>query len=330
MRNHRENHLNPIPLVLVSGFLGAGKTTLMRRLIFEAARRNLRPAVIVNEFGAADVDSHILRQADAELIAAISGGCACCSGQDDLRETLLELVTRDAATRPGVILLEASGLADPLLLLDAVTSAELLPLVRVASLVAVADAARHLDFGAELGPLLRRQVLLSDMIVVNKTDIAGETASQVATALREINPRALLLPAAWAQCDLTPIWAAVAENVPRTAENTSDTAAPHAHYHTVVCPLPHPVEKARLEAALGRLGAQVWRAKGFVRVRGLGGWQLLQYTGGGTGGGRWHLAPFHLPAYAAEPDGFVVFIGADLDRTQLLRDFAGTRLLAMM
>ena len=89
------------------------------------------------------------------------------------------------------------------------------------------------------------------------------------------------------------------------------------------------MERARLEAALGNLGSQVWRAKGFVRVRGLGGWQLLQYTGG-SGGGRWHLAPFLLPAYAPEPDGFLVFIGANLDREQLLREFAGTRLLTMI
>ncbi len=315
--------------MLVAGFLGAGKTTLMRRLIGDAARRELRPAVIVNEFGAAAVDSHILQQADAELIAAISGGCACCSGQDDLRETLIELATRGASTRPSVILLEASGLADPLLLMDAVTSAELLPLVRVASLIAVADAARPLDFGDELGPLLRRQVQLADVIVLNKTDIAGEMITQSAAALRAVNPRADLLPSVQAECDLTPIWAALYEDTPRDLGSLAENAAPHAHYHTVVCPLPHPVERARLEVALGNLGPEVWRAKGFVRVRGLGGWQLLQYTGG-PGGGRWHLAPFHLPAYAPEPDGFLVFIGAALDRKQLLREFAGTKLLAMI
>lgn len=329
MRNLKENHRKPLPIVLVAGFLGAGKTTLMRRLILNAARRELRPAVIVNEFGAADVDSHILRQSDAELIAAISGGCACCSGQDDLRETLIELATRDASARPGVILLEASGLADPLLLMDAVTSAELLPLVRVASLISVADATRW-DFGDELGPLMRRQVQLADVIVLNKTDIAGESANQVETALRAINPRADLRPAVQAECDLTLVWASLDETTLRAApESPLGHAAPHAHYHTVMCPLPHPVERARLEAALGNLGAGVWRAKGFVRVRGVSGWQLLQYTGG-AGNGRWHLAPFHLPAYAEEPDGFLVFIGANLDREQLLRDFAGTKLLAMI
>ena len=328
MRNLKENHRKPLPIVLVAGFLGAGKTTLMRRLILNAARRELRPAVIVNEFGAADVDSHILRQSDAELIAAISGGCACCSGQDDLRETLIELATRDVSMRPGVVLLEASGLADPLLLMDAVTSAELLPLVRVASLVAVADAARPI-FDDELGPLLRRQVQLADVIVLNKTDLAGESVTQVEAALRVLNPRAALWRAVQADCDLMPIWATLEEDLPRaTTENTLCQSAPHAHYHTVVCPSPHPLDKTRLEAALGNLGPQVWRAKGFVRVCGLTGWQLLQYTGGP--GGRWHLAPFHLPAYAEEPDGFLVFIGAALDRDQLLRDFSGTKLLAIM
>ncbi len=92
--------VHPLPIVLVAGFLGSGKTTLMRRLILDARQRNLRLSVVVNEFGAADVDSNILREADAELIASISGGCACCTGQDDFAETLLEIASRDEVTPP--------------------------------------------------------------------------------------------------------------------------------------------------------------------------------------------------------------------------------------
>ncbi len=334
MRNPQQNHpttkLAPLPLVLVCGFLGAGKTTLMRRLILDAAQRGLRPAVIVNEFGAADVDSHILSEADAELITAISGGCACCSGQDDLRYTLHELANRPVGERAGVILMEASGLADPVLLLEVATSSELLSLVRVATIVAVADAARHLDLVEVLGPLLHRQLQLADVIVLNKTDVAGEKAASVETALRHINQRAYLAPAVQADCDLSALWAPVLEeNAAHETSGTMPNAAPHAQYHTVVCPMPHPVARERLEAALVKLGPQVWRVKGFVRVRGLSGWQLLQYTGGKSGG-RWHLAPFFLPQSAPEPEGFLVFIGAALDRSQLMQDFAGTKLLAMM
>ena len=72
--------VNKLPIILVTGFLGAGKTTLMRRLIQDGHERGLKLCVVVNEFGMADVDGHILKEADAELLASITGGCACCSG----------------------------------------------------------------------------------------------------------------------------------------------------------------------------------------------------------------------------------------------------------
>jgi hypothetical protein len=76
-------------------------------------------------------------------------------------------------------------------------------------------------------------------------------------------------------------------------------------------------------AALGDLGDEVWRAKGFVRLRGEAGMFLLQYTGGGAGGGRATIAPFYLPPLREEPPTILVFIGAALDSARLKRDFAG-------
>jgi G3E family GTPase len=85
----------PVPILLVGGFLGSGKTTLMRRLIVDAQQRGLKIAVIVNEFGATDIDSNILRELEREaaneILTGIAGGCACCTGQDELQWTLLEI-----------------------------------------------------------------------------------------------------------------------------------------------------------------------------------------------------------------------------------------------
>jgi G3E family GTPase len=120
---------------LVGGFLGSGKTTLMRRLIVDAQARELKIAVIVNEFGATDIDSNILRELEREtaneILTGIAGGCACCTGQDELHWTLLEIGERLDHSRPDIILMEASGVADPSSCwVDVTTATQLLPLVR--------------------------------------------------------------------------------------------------------------------------------------------------------------------------------------------------------
>lgn len=327
---HDSSHL---PVVLVAGFLGAGKTTLMRRLILSSRERGLRASVIVNEFGQSDVDSHILREADTELIASIAGGCACCTGQDDLLQTLHEIATRDEG-RPDVVLIESSGLADPVLLLDVLTAAPLLPLIRVASILCVVDAAQPDEIAGSLGPLLRRQISLADCIVLNKTDLLAPPQLDVLeVALRQLNPHATIERAVQCDFDLSPLWhsthaaqSTLARVAPAQSTLDADTSAAHAHAHTIVCRLPHPIERAALEAAFAKLPGTVWRAKGFARLRGESGLRLIQYTGGGDGTGRLHIAPFSLPHGDAEPDTFLVFIGAALEEVTLRNEFGGVAL----
>ena len=333
------NAPSTLPVLLVSGFLGAGKTTLMRRLILDGRARNLKICVVVNEFGAADVDGNILREANAELLASITGGCACCSGQDDFHETMLEIASRPLSEKPDVILVESSGLADPSLLLEVLTSPQLLSLVRVTGIVCVADAARPSEYSAQnfgLAALLKSQLQLADVIVLNKTDLAERnTLIALETHFRKLNPHAVLDFAVECEFDLGSLWGRVLGTVSVQKSKSEDQGAAHAA-HTMFCPLPHPVERARLEAALAALPPEVWRAKGFVRLRGESGVLLVQYTGGenygsGASAGRTRIAPFHLPFGGEEPNTGLVFIGAALDEKELLAAFFGRdKLLSVM
>ena len=318
---------NTIPIVIVAGFLGAGKTTLMRRLIENGSARGLRLAVIVNEFGDTDIDSHLLREADAELLSSIAGGCACCAGQDELHWALEEIGARAQGEKPDVILLEASGLADPVLLLEVLTAAQLIPVLHVAALVSVVDATNWNEGVSALAPLLRRQLELADTILINKQDLANEAQlGRVEQRVREINGTAHIERATECHLDFERFWPCTLQSTTEFRTKQNDTPGEtHAHFQTVVCPLPHPVERAALEKALRGLPSNVLRAKGFVRLCGEEQLQLVQFTGGenmdGENTGRFMLAPFHLSLTQEEPPTTLVFIGAAMNRDAILREF---------
>jgi G3E family GTPase len=107
------------------------------------------------------------------ILTGIAGGCACCTGQDELHWTLLEIGQRMDHSRPDIILMEASGVADPILLLDVTTATQLLPLVRPTLLIGVVDVERYGEMQLDVAPLLRRQVQMADVIILNKSDLAG-------------------------------------------------------------------------------------------------------------------------------------------------------------
>ncbi len=301
---------NMTPLILVAGFLGAGKTTVLRHVLLDARGRNLNVGVIINEFGAVDVDGEILRD-KAQSLASVAGGCACCSGQDDFVEAVVEMSAGDF----DAILVEASGLADPLILLETLAAPDLLKRVQTAQIICVADASNWNATAGALGPLLKRQLMLADTIILNKVDLINETAL---TALRakiaELNPNARVQTAAEGAIDFDWNFAA------RADKNLDLPIAPHADSHTVWVALPHPLERAALELALSELDDNIWRAKGFVRVRGESDLQLVQLSGG-MDGHRTRIAPFAIPFGAAEPQLGLVFIGAGFDGAQLKRAF---------
>ena len=347
-----------LPIILVAGFLGAGKTTLMRALISDAFARGIRVGVIVNEFGVADVDSNLLAEADAEMLDSIAGGCACCSGQEEFIYALADagMSYRDnpVADRLDAVLVECSGVADPVTMLDAVTVAGLVPLVRIGALVTVVDALRlpQMREAGELSLLMQRQLALADWLVLSKSDLAtksnrwkigaksGESALQASEEfLRECNAGARIERAIKGAFDFTDLWHQSLHGETAERAQTALEAAPHAHYQTVNVPVPKALERAAFEASLAALPSQVWRAKGFVRLRKNGDESLyvMQFVGGALGGlsgeddeAQWEIAPFDWPAdRAAKPPLTLVFIGPQLDRFALEREFGGREIIPL-
>lgn len=316
-----------LPIILVTGFLGAGKTTFARHLLRDAKARGLRVGVVINEWGVADIDGSILQGAGAELLGELAGGCACCSSQDEMIWTMIELGSRPREQQPDVVVLELSGMADPLVTLDGLTVAALLPLVRVASMVSVVDATRLPAMrraDGELTPLLVRQVALADQLVVNKSDLAfrgdkvteRETASQT---LRELNSHGRIEFARGGEIDLNPLWERVLQSEV-AYEAPQAGKALHQHTQTLVVPMTKSIRREVLEAALAELGPDVWRAKGFVRLWGENDLFLTQYVG--VAGGHTTIERFEARDLSALPASELVFIGPNLDRDSLFQNFA--------
>ncbi len=302
------------PLILVAGFLGAGKTTVLRHVLLDARARNLNIGVIINEFGAVDVDGEILRDR-ARSLASVAGGCACCSGQDDFVEAVVEMSAGDF----DAILVEASGLADPLILLETLAAPDLLKRVQTAQIVCVSDASNWNATAGALGPLLRRQLMLADSIILNKIDLINQVALAALRAkIAELNPNARVQTATEGAVEFD--WNFGVRANKNLDLPIASLRVAHADSHTVWVALPHPLERAALELALSELDEHIWRAKGFVRLRGELGLQLVQLSGG-LDGHRTRIAPFAIPFGADEPQLGLIFIGTGFDGARIKRSF---------
>jgi G3E family GTPase len=173
------------PVTVVTGFLGAGKTTLLNHLLRQPALA--RAAVLVNEFGEIGLDHLLVRKLDDSTVL-LNAGCLCCSVRGDLARALRELLPRARRDEIGRIVIETTGLADPLPILATLISDPVAASAyRLDGIVTVVDAvngAAHLDTQEEAV----RQVGVADRILISKADLTDP--AELRSRLRRLNPGA--------------------------------------------------------------------------------------------------------------------------------------------
>jgi G3E family GTPase len=184
-----------LPVVVIGGYLGAGKTTLVNHLLRHA--RGRRIAVLVNDFGAVGIDATLIEARDEQLLT-LAGGCLCCSFGDDLVGMLQALARRDAA--PDVVLIETSGVALPAAV---ARSARLAQGVAIDGVVVVADAETLRERAADIyvGDTVRQQLRDADLLLLNKADLVPGDAARTALHgwLAAMAPQAPVLDCAEAE-----------------------------------------------------------------------------------------------------------------------------------
>jgi G3E family GTPase len=177
-----------IPVAIVTGFLGSGKTTLISRILRDPAFA--RTAVIVNEFGESGLDHELIASSD-ETLLALTTGCLCCAVRNDLVATLLDLQRRRDAGEIAYerVLVETSGLADPAPILHALmTDRDIAQQHAIDGIVTVVDAL-HGETTLGRHPEARRQVALADTLLLSKTDLVAPS-DVLRTELVALNPSA--------------------------------------------------------------------------------------------------------------------------------------------
>ncbi len=179
--------IKKIPTTVVTGFLGAGKTTLVNHILDRT--RPMPIGIVVNEFGEVGIDGQLI-VADEEAVIEINNGCVCCTVRSDLVESVLQLLTRyDRLER---LIVETSGLADPAPVLQTfLADPDLRQRVELESVIAVVDA-RHAH-GQLSDDIAREQIVFADRILINKTDLVAPSAlAALKSSIRVLNPTATL------------------------------------------------------------------------------------------------------------------------------------------
>jgi len=301
--------LAKIPVTVITGFLGSGKTTLVRHLMQNPQGKRL--AVLVNEFGDVGVDGDILKScADdncpVENIVELANGCICCTVADDFIPTIEALMA--LPQRPEHILIETSGLALPKPLLKAfdwpairsritvdgviaVADAEAVAAGRFAPDVAAVDAQRladeSIDHETPLSEVFEDQIACADIVLLSKADLATEDQIEAARALivAEAPRRLPILPMAEGRIDPRVVLGlnAAAEDDLAARPSHHDGADDHEHddFDSIVVTLTEVGDPEALVAAIERLARElnILRVKGYVAVAGKPMRMLVQAVG---------------------------------------------------
>ena len=308
MSDQALNTLAKIPVTVITGFLGAGKTTLIRHLMQNPQGKRL--AILVNEFGTVGVDGDILKScADAncpvENIVELANGCICCTVADAFIPTIEALLA--LPRRPDHILIETSGLALPKPLLKAFDWPAIRSMITVDGVITLADAeavaSGHFageltpaqiaagEHDTPLGEVFEDQLACADIVLLTKADLAGEAGLAAARAVIEaeitatgrgrlpilamtegvIDPRVILGLNAAAEDDLAA----------RPSHHDGMDGHEHDDFNTVVLDIGEIGDPAALTRAIQRLARDhaILRLKGYIAVTGKPMRMLVQAVG---------------------------------------------------
>jgi G3E family GTPase len=263
-------------VTIITGFLGSGKTTLLNRILH--AEHGLRVAVLVNDFGAINMDTQLVVGVEEDTIS-LANGCICCTIRGDLLQATLDLLQRPQP--PEYMLVETSGVSDPL---EVALTFRAIQRVQIDSILTVMDAEQILSLDRRYAALAIYQVGMADIVILNKVDLVNEAQLQsVRDYIRRIVPDARIIETTHGdvplalllnvgQFEIERLASRQPHDIHVHAEGAEQESEDHEHHHehtdhTLVFSTwswrsSQPVSFRALQRMVNRLPETIYRAKG--------------------------------------------------------------------
>jgi G3E family GTPase len=241
-----------IPVLIIAGYLGAGKTTLVNQMLSTATSRI---AVIVNDFGSVNIDAALIAERHDDTIE-LTNGCVCCVVGESLADVLFAI--GDRPQQPDFIIIEASGVADP----SVVASYAHLSGFHLGGVLVLVDAVNAVTTSLDtyVGVTFARQVRTADLVAITKSDIASsEELQNTRRLVAETAPRTPVIEAS--AVDLSSLLHL------HRAEPLTDTTSVHASFSTSVLDTSTVTTETSLQGFLNSLSPKTVRVKGIVELR---------------------------------------------------------------
>lgn len=302
-----------IPVTLLTGFLGSGKTTLVNHLLTTHATR--RMAVVVNEFGELGIDAALMANRTDDILE-LNNGCVCCASRGDLTRAVSRLVS--AGGTFDHILVEGSGLADPGPVIESLVGPPFADFVNYTGTVACVDAA---NFDANLGhaEAAYNQLTHADLMIINKTDlVSGDVLARIEQGLKQINAVAQLYPTVRCTIPSSLVLEPLPSlDVPSGGDRATTDHAVHS-LDSVTLDSEQELDPRRLRRWLDNLPETVVRAKGVVYLSGDNAPRAVHLSSGSI---NFDDLPPNTQNWSQQ--SALVLIGSALDGQTLQQEFEG-------
>lgn len=273
----KPNETEKAPLTVISGFLGAGKTTYLNALIQQGIPED--SLIVINDFGDINIDAELIEHRDDRMIQ-LTNGCLCCTLGGTLAEQLAQAMRLKEA--PRAVFIETSGVADPSRIADLARVSQRLAFNEIVCLVDGSQVESH-RADPLVGETWHAQIRAATRLLVNRLSELDEPQNQLGV-LRDLNPLAIIEPMTergGASLEAQPIQLQVRSSVTPTATGAAlhDAAKGPVGWRSASLAMPNAVDVERLQALLLEHADVLLRAKGFVQCRHLQRRQLLQLSG---------------------------------------------------
>ncbi len=254
-----------VPVTVIGGFLGTGKTTLLNEVL--SSQTGIRYAVMVNDFGSLAVDDALVKAHDGDTIS-FANGCVCCSLGDNLIKSIDALLERDP--KPEQFLIEVSGVANPKAIADVAT---LHPGLRRDLIITLVDAETVMERAGDprLADTLSMQLVPADLIVLNKCDLVGDTKlARVCSYLSDLYPSQMVrtvhsrLPVEYLSAKVLTDPLEPKLDLGKSEPATQSSHDPESQFYRCTVNLPDNMMCDQLRALLREHQSSLLRAKGFV------------------------------------------------------------------